>query len=121
MEAEEAEGAGADQEAAAGGAEVQAAAGSSEGHVGVGLKDLAAFTARLRWRSHFMQVCCVYLECAQGQLLPSHALAQHMAAAGTLFRCSTHAPNPSLPPTEAGGRAEPGVSQHVPGIRWRTQ
>ena len=23
----------------------------------VGLKDLAAFTARLRWRSHFMQVC----------------------------------------------------------------
>ncbi|KAI7842208.1 hypothetical protein COHA_004121 [Chlorella ohadii] len=55
MEAEEAEGAGADQEAAAGGAEVQAAAGSSEGHVGVGLKDLAAFTARLRWRSHFMQ------------------------------------------------------------------
>lgn len=31
--------------------------GSGAGAGAVGLKDLAAFTARLRWRSHFMQVC----------------------------------------------------------------
>lgn len=48
-EAEERGGEGEEEEAAAG--------GSSSGVPAVGLKDLAAFTARLRWRSHFMQVC----------------------------------------------------------------
>ncbi|PRW57446.1 deoxyribodipyrimidine photo-lyase [Chlorella sorokiniana] len=57
IDAEQTEEAEADgEEAAAAGAEGQAAASSASGGAStVGLKDLAAFTARLRWRSHFMQ------------------------------------------------------------------
>lgn len=56
-EEEEAE----EAEEAAGGPDAQGpvsgGSGGASGSAAVGLKDLAAFTARLRWRSHFMQVC----------------------------------------------------------------
>lgn len=73
-EAEEAEQADEAEEAeaeAAGGPDAQGPAsgsnGGASGSAAVGLKDLAAFTARLRWRSHFMQVlrACGSAECAQ--------------------------------------------------------
>lgn len=46
-----------DKAAAAEGPAAEGAPLSSSSGPALGLKDLAAFTARLRWRSHFMQVC----------------------------------------------------------------
>jgi hypothetical protein len=117
--------------------EGEAADGGAPGGGGVGLKDLAAFTARLRWRSHFMQkledqgglvaanMCTAY-DGARDEQAPNPALFKAWCEVGRRGAGAAAAPCSSgggigrMPkPATRLGHAAPALPRHAPPARLR--